>query len=285
MPSISFASISLFQLCLLASLLTVVRADYPVPRGLPYNDPPQWIQHFRENSDKGEPSNVGWAYSWGSSMASDFPSDLEFVPMLWDDRPEHTNSWEDNVNDALGRGVKCLLSFNEPDNCNNQTCMLDLNVAAQHYIDYMNPFHGRAFLGAPAITSDPNVGMPWLKGFIAACDGRCSIDFYTVHWYGNWDQQQLFHDFLFQIHDILGDGNTQKIWITEARLLSILQLHAEGTTDQQIAFLDYAIPLLDGLDWVVRYAWWWTEPGSDGALTDGNGFPTELGQFYTYRGT
>lgn len=75
MPSMSFASITLLQLCLLASLLTVVRAaslvsrgNYPVPRGLPYNDPPQWIRHFRENSDKGEASQVGWAYSWGSSM-------------------------------------------------------------------------------------------------------------------------------------------------------------------------------------------------------------------------
>ncbi|TVY30130.1 Alkali-sensitive linkage protein [Lachnellula hyalina] len=199
--------------------------------------------------------------------ASDFPSDLEFVPMLWDDRPEHTNSWVNNVNDALGRGAKCLLSFNEPDSCDHQACMLDLPVAAQHYIDYMNPFHGRAFLGAPAITSDPNSGIPWLKGFIAACAGRCIIDFYT---------QQMFHDFLFHIHDILGDGNTQKIWITE--------LHAEGTTDQQIDFLNSAVPLMDRLDWVVRYAWWWTQPGSDGALTDGNGFPTQLGHVYTYKG-
>ena len=118
--------------------------------------------------------------------------------------------------------------------------MLDLPVAAQHYIDYMNPFHGRAFLGAPAITSDPNSGIPWLKGFIAACAGRCIIDFYTVHWYGNWDQQ--------------------------------------------IDFLNFAIPLMDRLDWVVRYAWWWTQHGSDGALTDGNGFPTQLGHVYTYKG-
>lgn len=56
-------------------------------RGLPFNNPPKYIQNF-----KGANSKVSWAYSWDSYMDPAFPKNVEYVPMLWGDGPEHTTN-------------------------------------------------------------------------------------------------------------------------------------------------------------------------------------------------
>jgi hypothetical protein len=52
--------------------------------------------------------------------------------------------------------------------------------AAQAYIDYINPYYDRAYLGAPAVTNGPG-GLQWLQDFLNAYGGRCNIDFIPIH--------------------------------------------------------------------------------------------------------
>lgn len=84
-------------------------ASWP-KRGLPFNNPPNWIRNFN-----GGGSQVNWAYSWDSNIDPNFPGYLEYIPMLHG----HTRPWNDDVNRALSRGSGHIMAFNEPDNCGN----------------------------------------------------------------------------------------------------------------------------------------------------------------------
>jgi len=71
----------------LAFLFVFVSAQWP-KRGLPYNNPPQHIQNWKDAG-----SQVNWAYDWNSYIHPDFPHYMEYVPMLWSDATEHTGGW------------------------------------------------------------------------------------------------------------------------------------------------------------------------------------------------
>lgn len=54
-------------------------------RGLPYSEA-QYLKNFNIAG-----SQVSWAYNWASDMDPAFPTNLEYVPMLWGDGADHTN--------------------------------------------------------------------------------------------------------------------------------------------------------------------------------------------------
>ena len=64
--------------------------------------------------------------------------------------------------------------------------------AAASYKTWMQPFAGRAKLGAPAVTNGGSpVGLTYLGYFIGNCTD-CTIDFIPIHWY---DQRNV--DYLY----------------------------------------------------------------------------------------
>lgn len=81
-------------------------------RGLPFFNPPTFIHNFN-----GKGSKVNWAFNWDSYMDPDFPSYLEFVPLLYGLDDKQTNPWLQNANHALSRGSGHLMAFNEPESC------------------------------------------------------------------------------------------------------------------------------------------------------------------------
>lgn len=97
-------------------------------RGLPFNNPPKYIQNWN-----GPGSQVNWAYNWDSYMDPAFPQYMEFIPMLWGTGSDHTNQWFNNTNSALARGSGHLLSFNEPDGCGGGQSCINPNDAANAY--------------------------------------------------------------------------------------------------------------------------------------------------------
>jgi hypothetical protein len=60
---------------------------------------------------------VTWMYNWDSAIYDDAAPNLQFVPMLHSDKPEHTGKWGANIEAAIGNGATALMSFNEPDQC------------------------------------------------------------------------------------------------------------------------------------------------------------------------
>ncbi|KAH6668695.1 hypothetical protein B0J14DRAFT_674143 [Halenospora varia] len=237
-------------------------------RGLPFNNPPQYIKSFGD-------SHVIWDYNWGSDMPPDFPDYLKLVPMLWGDRQGDLGNWFINANNAISRGSTHLLAFNETD-MDSQAHITPAR-AADLYRQYMMPFRGKAALGAPAVSSsqDPGKGLEWLRNFFDLCHD-CWFDFVPIHIYSNVDQKQFHYDQILRAKNMIGNV---KLWITE--------WSARGTTGQQKWFMDRLIPDIEQDDQIEGYAWFWTYPaaGDYGTLTNWDGSMTELGGHYAWRGS
>ena len=132
--------------------------------------------------------------------------------------------------------------FNEPDNAGQSN--LSPSAAAAGWKTYMEPFAGKAKLGAPAVTNGgaPS-GLTWLGDFLTACSG-CTIDFVPVHWYDSATNLAYFKSYIESAYKA---GGNRPIWITE--------FGASGSAEQQSAFLEDVMPWLDSLDWVENYAY------------------------------
>ncbi|KAH7351312.1 glycosyl hydrolase catalytic core-domain-containing protein [Rhexocercosporidium sp. MPI-PUGE-AT-0058] len=236
-------------------------------RGLPFNNPSKYIQTF-----KGAGSKISWAYNWDSYMDPGFPKNMEFVPMLWGDGADHTANWAKNVNDAINRGCRHILAFNEPDGCSGGGSCMSPQQAVNAYKKHIQPFKGRAYLGAPAVTNGP-AGLPWLKEFLRLCTG-CQVDFLPVHWYDSATNDGWFKLYMSQAYAATGSLKL-KLWVTE--------FNGSGTLAQKTDFLRRMMPWMDSQGYIARYSWFWCDPKSTmGPLVDGNGNPSGLGNFYTY---
>lgn len=84
--------------------------------------------------------------------------------------------------------------------------------AVNAYKKYIQPFKGRAYLGAPAVTNGP-AGLPWLKEFFRLCTG-CQIDFLPVHWYDSATNDAWFKLYMSQAYAATGSLKL-KLWVTE----------------------------------------------------------------------
>lgn len=85
-------------------------------------------------------------------MEAGFPSNLEYVPMLWSNGTDKTSTWFQNADNAIARGSKHLLAFNEPDNKGQAN--MSPQAAADAYLAYMQPYAGKVKLGGPAVTEN-----------------------------------------------------------------------------------------------------------------------------------
>jgi len=188
---------------------------------------------------------VGWAYNWGSS-SSGLTSDLEYVPLLWGTGSDFTPSWSSNAQAAINAGSTHLMSFNEPDESSQAN--LSPADAAAGYLTYMEPFAGKAKLGAPAVTNGGSpMGLTYLGDFMTACS-TCTIDYVVLHWYGTESS-----DFISHVEAAYAQTNLP-IWITEFGLTS-------GTDDEISAFLETVMAWMDSTSYVERYAYFMASEG------------------------
>lgn len=228
-------------------------------RGLAYNTA-SLTQYFI-----GSNSKVSWAYNWGQTSSGSVYG-LEYIPMLWNNDPTRLKDWKTNADAAIASGTTHLFSFNEPD-LSTQANMA-VSVAAQAYMDNMQPYAGKAKLGAPAVTNGGgSMGLTYLSNFISACPG-CTIDFINIHWY---ESATNFAYFKSHIEDAYKAGGGRPVWITE--------FAASGSTAEQNTFLEVVIPWLDAQPYVERYAYFMCK---DGVLTSGNGVSTLGSTFESY---
>lgn len=96
--------------------------------------------------------------------------------MLWGIKPEITGPWNEHASSWIAAGSKNLLAFNEPENAGQSN--INATAAADAYRKYMQPFAGKAQLGAPGVSND---GRDWMTQFLGLCSD-CTIDFVPIHW-------------------------------------------------------------------------------------------------------
>lgn len=114
-------------------------------------------------------------YNWYSTTTNK-QNFTEYVPMLWGIRPELTGAWDGDASSWIAAGSEHLLAFNEPENAGQSN--INPTAAADAYRKYMEPFAGKAQLGAPGVSND---GRDWMTKFLAQCS-NCTIDFVPIHW-------------------------------------------------------------------------------------------------------
>lgn len=221
-------------------------------RGLAYNDV-GLTNTFRTYCHR-----CSRAYNWDSS-ANELSFELSFVPMLWGTSIEHTRVWKTNMDKAVSRGSKAILSFNEPDRIDQAN--MSPEQAALGHIQYLNPYSGKVLIGAPSVTNseEPGQGLNWLSAFFQACaqqEQGCAVDFCPVHWYSGansagtqWSADLLNH--LRKAHEVCG---WRPLWLTEFAV--------PGSSEEIEAFLRDVMPKLESLEYLTAYFYFMVSVGS-----------------------
>jgi hypothetical protein len=218
---------------------------------------------------------VSWWYDWSNKAAGASASGVAFVPMIWGSA---------NLTASIPAGSSYLLGFNEPNfkaqsNLTPQQAATDWPqveaLAKPLGIPLVSPAVN--FCGSSSNTSgcsDPAVTDPytWLKDFFAACAG-CQVDAVAVHWY-NCDLPSLqgYIDGSSSLQGFVQFG--KPIWLTE------FSCDGSHTVAQQQAYMQAAVPYLEGNAHVQRYAWFSSSNIASAQLMDASGAPTALGTTY-----
>lgn len=181
-------------------------------------------------------SGATWFYNW--SMTGPEGQSAEFVPMVRrDDNPQ-----------AVTSKSPYLLGFNEPDIPEQD----NLDVATALVKWRALEATGKK-LGSPAVAVGVNTGTGWLRDFLAA---NPRVDFVTVHFYGqNFELEQAKADFAKYLADAHAAWK-KPLWVTEFALIDYSEPANPlySTPEQNAAFLVEAVKIMEGLDYVERYA-------------------------------
>jgi hypothetical protein len=192
-----------------------------------------------------------------------------------------------SLSQTVPAGSKTLLGFNEP-NFKSQANMTAAQAAADWPAVEGVAVPGHLAIASPGVNycgsatdsaqcTEPAVTDPYtyLSEFFAACPG-CKVDYVAVHAYP-CDVASL-REYI----EGNPDGGSppgfvrfgRPIWVTE------LACDASRSVADQKAFMQAAVPYLEGNPDVVRYAWFSADPIANARLTDADGGLTDLGATY-----
>jgi hypothetical protein len=212
---------------------------------------------------------LAWWYNW-SLQPSGTAVGVEFDPMVWG---------ATSVGKPIPNGSMFLLGFNEPNFQvqSNLTPQQAANLWPMVEAQAMTTGAARVapavnFCGPAAQCNDGTSPYQYLKDFFAACSG-CKVDYVAVHWY-NCDLPSLqgYIDGNGSLEGFVQFG--KPIWLTE------FSCDATASVAQQVAYMQAAIPYLEGNPHVYRYAWFSANPIPNAELVNPDGTPTTLGQTY-----
>ena len=215
-----------------------------------------------------------WSYTWGNSLNGNQPDNVEYVPMFWGKTITDEKIEELKQLAAEGK-IKYLLGFNEPDGEEQANMTVDEAIALWPKLEQVG-----VPLGSPAAVGILN---DWLKEFMTKASAQgLRIDFMCVHSYGGANFANL-KEKLEQTYNEFG----KPIWITEFAVGDWNAATPEDhkyTSAQVLNFMKEALPALDKMEFVERYAWFSakvTNPAlTSSALYDENDNLTALGMYY-----
>lgn len=215
--------------------------------------------------------NAYWNYEWEPTGAS--TDNREFVPMIKGRGQDKDFRWEEVR--VRGRQTH-FLGFNEPESANQGDLTVDEAIALWPKAQQLG-----LRLGSPART-DGNVGRDWLREFMqkAKANGY-RVDFLCVHNYNRTNAAGL-QSWLDAEHSYYENNGWPDLPIS----LTEFQRDTGDipTAAQHESYLAGVIPMLEGLDYLERYAYYNfnTAPsGSNNAsLFNGDGTANALGVIY-----
>ena len=220
--------------------------------------------------------DAGWYYNW--NLNGNPQPNTEYVPMAWG----ASGAFPSAISQMIAKKKTTqILGFNESDNCNDQSgqynnlCQPSVAVAF-----YENLMSTGVRLGSPAPREEGPTG--WLKEFNTIAKSKdVRFDFVAVHWYDwgsnpastpNATPEQIFTRFKAYLQNVY---NLYKlpIWITE------FNANPNRPNATHEAFLNLALPFLDTLSYVERYAYFQPNGGVANYF-DAAGNLTNIGTLY-----
>jgi len=248
-------------------------------RVIPWN----WVSKKGTGGDIAGLDNT-WFYRWNNQGLSDLQRSCS--PMAWG----YSGANDDNDINLYQSKYKTthVLAFNEPDDCNGQSGqynnLCDVSTAVGVYENLMKT---GLRLVSPACRQ--GAVFDWLNSFNQqAVQNNIRIDVIALHWYDwggnpqnspNADPNTIFNRFKTYLNDVYSLYGLP-IWITEFNGNKYRSIE----TNRQ--FMELAIPYLEGLHFVERYAWF--EPHNvdvsdnpgNAEFYDQNMNLTDIGIFY-----
>lgn len=215
-----------------------------------------------------------WHYSWGSELNENEPENVEFIPMIWGNFSVDAKVAELKELATLGQ-IEYLLGFNEPDGADQANMTVDKAIELWPKLEEVG-----VPLGSPATVNPLN---DWMKEFMSKAESQgLRVDFVCVHSYGGLNFPAL-KEKLEQVYAEYG----KPIWITEFAVADWEASTPEEnkyTPNQVLSYMKQALPALDAMDIVERYAWFPSHVShralSPSALFDENENLTQLGIYY-----
>jgi hypothetical protein len=222
--------------------------------------------------------NASWHYSWNNELKQEEPEGVEFVPMIWGAgsdtlKVQQKIDYIKNLKDQ--NKAHFMLGFNEPDKADQA------NMSVETALAYWPKLQSVGLpLGSPACANPTG---DWMKSFMQEAKNRnFRIDFLCVHWYGGISVPGFLNR-LKEIHDLYH----LPIWITEfapADWSATSPANSKFTKAEILTFMKEALPSLDTLSYVQRFAWFSADetsgPLGNAALFDSSDNLTALGKFY-----
>jgi hypothetical protein len=243
--------------------VSMVRAAETPKKGVGFWNADRSFGRFSRDIDR---LHCRWYYNWRpepDARAAEIRA--AFVPMVWNGG----DVTDKTLRRLKAEGYDTLLTFNEPDG------RKQANMTVEKALSYWPKLMRSGLrLGSPAPAS---VGKPrdWLGRFMAEADRRgYRVDFICLHWYGDITAP----DAVDQLKGFLEAQYARfkrPIWLTEFSGSTGYWIAHENppvTAAKNVAFIRKALPMLESLPFLERYAWfelkWTEEPWADVALVD-----------------
>lgn len=180
--------------------------------------------------------------------------------------------WFKNVAEAVGKGTKAVMGFNEPDH--TEQANLSPAAACSAWAEYMNPIaekHPDVTIIGPSVTNGPPpMGLDWLSNFHKQCPGAV-VHATNIHFYDIYEAATI-ERFKAQVEKAYNEYQ-KPVWVTEFGLNP-----GSASPEQAADFLKDAMAYMDGTDHVAGYAWFMVGSGEN-QLNTGTGL-SALGEVY-----
>jgi Glycosyl hydrolase catalytic core len=205
--------------------------------------------------------NSTWVYKWNNGFTTTL--DWEYAPMSWG----HTgaNDAGDITLYVNKYNSTHVMGFNEPDDCSGQSGqypggptqykLCNEDVAVTYYKNLMKT--GMRLI-SPGCREEGALNNGWLEQFITKAKAQdVRVDAIAVHWY-DWGSNPVgtpsatgaqvfarFQNYIETVYAVHG----LPIWITE------FNANPARSITTNAAFMALALPWLDSLSYIERYAW------------------------------
>lgn len=188
---------------------------------------------------------AAWCFNWIPEPSA--KSSLEFVPMVWG---QHGSLAQSLLIPKPGAHAS-LLGFNEPDDTRKA------NLSVEEVLEvWPRLMETGSRLGSPAVSGWESEG-GWLDHFMKGVTAKgFRVDFMAVHWYGPMMDDravEYLQDKLAEVHDRYG----RPVWLTE---FGAFHMKEDPPYTQEVVsrFIRGAVPMMESLPYVERYAWFAT---------------------------